>query len=80
MWKKGNTPPLQVGLHTCTTTLEINVGVPQKTENNLPEDPATTPGHIPKNALPYHKDMGSTMCMAHAFNLTGKESEVCRFL
>jgi hypothetical protein len=33
LWKKGNTPPLLVGLQTCTTTLEINLAVSQKTGN-----------------------------------------------
>jgi hypothetical protein len=30
MWRKGNTPPLLVGLQACTTTLEISLAVPQK--------------------------------------------------
>jgi hypothetical protein len=30
MWRKRNTPPLLVGLQTGTTTLEINLEVPQK--------------------------------------------------
>jgi hypothetical protein len=30
MWRKRNTPPLLVGLQTCTTTLEIVLEVPQK--------------------------------------------------
>jgi hypothetical protein len=30
MWRKGNTPPLLVGLQACTTTLEISLVVPQK--------------------------------------------------
>ena len=29
MWIKGNTPPLLVGVHTCTITKEMNVGVPE---------------------------------------------------
>ena len=29
MWRKMNTPPLLVGLQTCTTTLEISLAVPQ---------------------------------------------------
>jgi hypothetical protein len=29
MWRKGNTPPVLVGLQACTTTLEISLGVPQ---------------------------------------------------
>jgi hypothetical protein len=30
MWRKRNTTPLMVGLQTVTTTLEINLEVPQK--------------------------------------------------
>jgi hypothetical protein len=30
MWRKGNIPPLLVGLQPGTNTLEINLGVPQK--------------------------------------------------
>jgi hypothetical protein len=30
MRRKGNTPPLLVGLQACTTTLEISLAVPQK--------------------------------------------------
>ena len=33
MWKKRDTPPLPVRLHTGTTTLEINLKVLQKIEN-----------------------------------------------
>jgi hypothetical protein len=29
MWIKGNIPPLLVGVHTCTITKEMNVGVPE---------------------------------------------------
>ena len=30
MWSKENTPPLLVGVQTCTVTLEINLVVSQK--------------------------------------------------
>jgi hypothetical protein len=33
MWRKRNTPPLLVGLQIGTTSLEINLEVPQKIEN-----------------------------------------------
>jgi hypothetical protein len=33
MWSKRNTPPLLVGFQTSTTTLEINLVVPQKIGN-----------------------------------------------
>ena len=34
MWRKRNTPPLLVRLQDCTTTLEISLAVPQKTEHD----------------------------------------------
>jgi hypothetical protein len=34
MWRKMNTPPLLVELQADTTTLEINLAVPQKTVNS----------------------------------------------
>jgi hypothetical protein len=49
MWRKRNTPPLLVGLQTGTTTLEINLVVPQKIGNRSTQIPSyTTLGHIPK--------------------------------
>jgi hypothetical protein len=42
MWRKTNTPPLLVGLQAGTTTLEINLAVPQKTGLDIyPEDVPT---------------------------------------
>jgi hypothetical protein len=35
MWRKRNTPPLLVGLQAGTTTLEINLGVPQGENKEL---------------------------------------------
>jgi hypothetical protein len=47
MWRKRNTSLLLVGLQTDTTTLDINLEVPQKMD--LPEDPEIPPlGNIPK--------------------------------
>ena len=34
LWSKGNTPPLLVGVQAGTTTLEINLEVPQKAGNS----------------------------------------------
>ena len=34
MWRKRNIPLLMVGLKTGTTTLEINLAVPQKIRNS----------------------------------------------
>ena len=62
MCRKGNTPPMLLGLQTDTTTLEINLEVPQKLEIDLPEDPAIILlGIYPKDAPLCHKDMYSTM-------------------
>ena len=49
MWSEGNTPPLLVGMQTCTHTLEISMVASQKTGNQLTSGPCnTTLGHIPK--------------------------------
>jgi hypothetical protein len=49
MWRKRNTPPLLVGLQACTTTLEINLAVPQKTGHSITGTYSnTSPGHIPR--------------------------------
>jgi hypothetical protein len=56
-----------MGLQTGTITLEINLEVPQKIENNstLPEDPdILLLGIYPKDAPPDHKDTCSIMFMA----------------
>jgi hypothetical protein len=37
MWRKRNTPPLLVGLQAGTTTLEINLAVPQKIRHRIPK-------------------------------------------
>jgi len=59
--KKGEHPPLLVGVQTCTTTLESNVWYLRKLEI------VTTPKHIPKRFPPYHKDTCSTMLIAALF-------------
>jgi hypothetical protein len=49
MWSKRNSPPLLVGVQTCTTILEINLVVSQKVGSRSTSRPSyTTPGHIPK--------------------------------
>ena len=49
MWSKENTPALLVGVQTCTTTLEINVVIYQKTGNQPTSEPSDTSlGCIPK--------------------------------
>jgi hypothetical protein len=47
MWRKRNTPPLLVGLQAGTTTLEINLVVPQKIRHSTTgKSRNTSPGHI----------------------------------
>ena len=49
MWSKGNTPPLLVGVQTCTATLEISMAVSQKIGNQPTLRPSnTTLEQIPK--------------------------------
>jgi hypothetical protein len=68
MWSKGNTPPLLVEVQICTTTLEINLVVSQKTGKVLPQDPAIPLLDIyPKDAPPSQKDPCSTMFIVALF-------------
>ena len=69
MWSKGNTLPLLVGMHTCTTTLEINMVVFfEKLGINLPQDPTISLlGIYPKDAQSYYKDICSTMFVTALF-------------
>ena len=48
MGNKGSTPPLLLGVQTCTATMEINMVVPQKTENQSTLKPNyTILEHVP---------------------------------
>ena len=50
---KGNTPPLIMGMQTCTVTLEINMVVSQKIGyQSTSRLSNTTLGHIPKGYRP----------------------------
>ena len=70
MWRKRNTPPLLLGLQASTTTLEISLEVPQKTEHDTSRWPCyTTPGHIPRGFPACNKDTCSTMFIAALFLL-----------
>jgi hypothetical protein len=70
-WRKRNTPPLLLGLQCGTTSLEINLEVPQKTGNRSTGRPnSTTLGHISKKkkkGTPYHKNKFSTMLIPDLF-------------
>lgn len=49
MWSKGNNLPFMVGVQTCTTTMEINVTVPQEAGNCSTSRPSyTNLGHTSK--------------------------------
>ena len=49
MWNKGNTPPLLVGVQTCTATLEISMVISQKITKQPTSRPSETAfGYIPK--------------------------------
>jgi hypothetical protein len=68
MWRKRNTPPLLVGLQTCTTTLEVSLEVPQKIGHNILEDPAIALLAIyPEEVLTGNKNTVSTMFIAALF-------------
>ena len=65
MWRKRNTPPLLVGLQAGTTTLEISLAVPQKSDIVLPEDPAIPLlGIYPEDVPSGNNDTCSTMFIA----------------
>jgi hypothetical protein len=52
MWSKGSAALLQVGVQSCTTTLEVNMAVFQKTGNqSIPRPSSIIPEHIPKRCL-----------------------------
>jgi hypothetical protein len=68
MWRKRNIPPLLVELQVDTTTLEVNLVVPQKLDIVLPKNPAIPLLCIyPKDATTYNKDTCSTMFIAALF-------------
>ena len=66
MWRKRNTPPLQLELQTGTTTLEINLQVPQKIGNRSTEDPVI-PSYTKRFSPPWHRSMCSTMFIVALF-------------
>jgi hypothetical protein len=57
MWSKGNTPPLLVGVESCTATLEIGLAVSQKVSQL----------YHSKDAPLCHKDASSTMLIPDLF-------------
>jgi hypothetical protein len=66
MLRKRKTPPLLVRVQTGTTTLEINLEVPQNID--LPEDPAIPLLRIySKDAPPCHRGTCSTMFIVTLF-------------
>jgi hypothetical protein len=68
MWRKRNTPPLMVGLQACTTTLEISLGVPQKTgHSSTARSSIPLLGIYPENVPTGNKDTCSTMFVPALF-------------
>jgi hypothetical protein len=68
IWRKRNTPPLLVGLQTGTTTLEINLEVPQKIVNRSTWRPSnTTLGNIPKWCVTIPQGTCSTLLIEALF-------------
>ena len=62
IWSKGKTPPLLLGMENCTANLEIKMVISQKIIiQPTSKLSSTTPGHIPKDANVYYKDICSTM-------------------
>jgi hypothetical protein len=67
MRKKRNITPLLVGLQALTTTLEINLAVPQKIGHRTTRGSCnTSPGHISRRCNG-NKDTCSTMFIAALF-------------
>jgi hypothetical protein len=66
MWRNRNTPPLLVGLQTCTTTLEISLAVPQKIGHSITEGPSNTSIN-PEDAPTCNKDICSPMFITAIF-------------
>lgn len=68
MWSQGNTPPLLVGVQTCTAALESVWRFPRKWGINLPQDPVILLlGIYPKDAHSYYKEACSTVFTAALF-------------
>jgi hypothetical protein len=76
MWRKRNTPPLLLGLQAGTTTLEINLAVPQKIGHTTTEDPLIPLlGIHPEDALTCNKDTCSTMFIKALFIISRRWKE-----
>jgi hypothetical protein len=68
MWIKRNTHPLLVGLHACTTTLEVSLEFLRKLDIVLSEDPAIPLLSInPEDVPTGNKNTYSTMFIAALF-------------
>ena len=94
MWRKRNSPPLLVGFHDGTTTVEISLAVPQKTGHDTSRGPCcTTPGDIPRGfscrqlghmlhyvhrSLVYNSQKVERTQMPHNVGMN-KESVVCLY-
>ena len=71
MWRKGNTPPLLVGLQAGTPLWKSVWWFLRKLDIVLPEDPVIPLlGIYPKDAPMYNKDTCSTVFIATLFIIT----------
>ena len=72
MWSKGNTLPL-LGVHICTTILEMNLVVSRKIGDSFTSRLRyTTPEQIDKGQSNYHKGTYSTKVVAALFLLLSR--------
>jgi hypothetical protein len=68
MWKKRNTPPLQMRLQTDCNHFENQSGSSLENLIDPPEDPAIPLlGMYPKDAPPYHRDTCYTIFITALF-------------
>ena len=68
MLGKGNTPPLLVGVQTCTNILEISIAISLKIrEQSTSRAIIPLLGIYAEDALSHHKDMCQTMLMIALF-------------
>jgi hypothetical protein len=76
MWRKRNTPPLLVGLQTCTITLEVSLAVPHKIGHSTTgRSSNTSPEQYPEDVPTCNKDTCFTMFIATLFIIAKRWKE-----
>jgi hypothetical protein len=79
MWSMGNTPPLLLAVHTCMTTMEINILVLQKIVNTSILKPSfTTSENIQMMLYFTTKDTCSSMFIAALFIIDRERKQLRR--